>query len=296
MAVVAHSDALHALVAPDAAPQRLHTGSTFTEGPAWHPVDRYLLFSDIPAGVIRRWTLGGVGVWRSRSNKSNGLAFDRDGDLLACEHETARVTRTLPDGTVEVVADRWQGKQLNSPNDLVVARDGSIVFTDPSYGRDAVFGSERPRELDFQGVYRRPPRGELELLLDDFAMPNGLCLSPDETLLYVDDSERRQVRVFDWRGGSPQNGRLLLQQPEGNGVCDGIKCDARGNVWVTGPGGVWIVSPEGEHLGTIELPEPAANLTFGEDDLHTLFVTATTSLYRVRTLVAGRPLAPLQAR
>jgi gluconolactonase len=294
--VAAHSDRVHELVEPTAEATRIATGFEFVEGPVWSAEDRHLLFSDIPAARIYRWTATATAVWRSRSNMSNGLTYDRQELLIACEHATSRVTRTEHDGTTTVVASHYQDKELNSPNDVVVARDGSIVFTDPTYGRRAQHGVERPQELDFQGVYRVPPRGaeEPELLLDDFAQPNGLCFSPDESLLYVDDSEHCHVRVFDWRDGLPQNGRLFLEQPGADSVvgkCDGMKCDARGNVWVTGPGGVWIVSPEGEHLGTIELPEKAANLNWGADEWRTLFVTASSSVYRIETLV-GAARAP----
>jgi gluconolactonase len=215
---------------------------------------------------------------------SNGLTYDREELLVACEHATSRVTRTESDGTVTVLASHWQGKELNSPNDVVALRDGAIVFTDPAYGRRLPHGVPRDQELDFQGVYRIPPRGgELELLLDDFEAPNGLCLSPDESRLYVDDSERDEIRVFDWNGARATNGRLFREQPG----CDGIKCDARGNVWVTGPDGIWIHSPEGEHLGTVELPEQPANLNWGGEEWRTLFVTASASVYRIETLVGA---------
>jgi gluconolactonase len=291
MAVVSHSPRLEALIAPDAALEQLHTGSQFTEGPLWNELDHYLLFSDIPSSVIRRWTRGGGGVYRSDSHMSNGLTYDRDLRLIACEHATSQLTRTEADGTTTVLASHYRGKQLNSPNDVIVARDGTIVFTDPISGRMPFYGIERESELGFFGVYKLPPGGgELELLADDYELPNGLCFSPDESLLYVNDLQRMHIKVYDWREGRAENVRMFFEQanPQGlEGHPDGMKVDERGNVWVTGPGGIWVLSPEGEHLGTIELPERGANLAWGGESRRELFVCATTSLYRIPTLVAG---------
>ncbi len=297
MAIAAYSGQLHDLVDADAQVERVATGFTFTEGPIWMP-DGSLHFSDMPADKRRRWHPDeGVTVLRDPSNKCNGMTLDNDGNLIVCEHVTSSVVRERPDGTRETIATHWQGKELNSPNDVVVARDGSILFTDPTYGRMPGFGLEREQELDFQGVYRIPQgTGELELLVDDFAQPNGLCFSPDESLLYVNDTERAHIRVFDVQAdGSLANGRVFA---EGIGtgdlstgeLVDGMKADERGNIYVTGPKGVWVYSPAGEHLGVIEIPENVGNLNWGGSDWRTLYVPACTSIYRVRLKVAGNRL------
>ncbi|MBI1926762.1 SMP-30/gluconolactonase/LRE family protein [Candidatus Poribacteria bacterium] len=260
-------------------PERIATGFQFTEGPVWHP-DGYLLFSDIPANRIVKWTSdGNVQTFRDPSGHSNGLTYDRQGRFIACEHGNRRVSRTEPDGTITVLAERYQGKRLNSPNDVVVKSDGSIYFTDPPYGVAA-----EQRELDFQGVYRIAPDGTLTLLVDDFDRPNGLAFSPDEKILYIDDSARRHVRAFDVQAdGTLANGRVLVDMAiDAEGVPDGMKVDVAGVLYVTGAGGTWVVSPKGEHLGTIVTPELPANCAFGDSDRKTLYITARTSVYRVR--------------
>jgi gluconolactonase len=297
MGVIANSDKLFDLVAEDAEVERLATGFTFTEGPVWHPTGRYLLFSDMPADVRRRWSEaeGVVEVMRP-SNKCNGMTYDADLNLLVCEHATSSVVREYPDGRRETIASRFRGKELNSPNDIVVRSDGSIYFTDPWYGRMPVFGVERERELGFQGVYRIPPGGgELELVVaeDEFEMPNGLCFSPDESLLYINDSPRAHIKVFEvGADGSLSSGRLFFADIGSGaieeGIPDGMKCDERGNIWVTGPKGVWVISAQGEHLGVIEVPENVGNLAWGGPDWRWLFLPASTSLYRVRTKVGPR--------
>jgi len=299
--VTATTDKLYELVDPDVEVERLGTGFTFTEGPVWNPDGRFLLFSDMPGDCRRRWDeQSGVQEVARPSNKGNGLTLDAEGRLLACEHSTSSVVRMDPDGTGrnrEVVASHFRGKELNSPNDVVVRSDGSIYFSDPWYGRMPVFGVERPLELGFQGVYRIPPGGgEPELLVaeDEFEMPNGLCFSPDESLLYINDTARAHIKVFDVRpDGSLANGRLFAEnigtgELEKGGLVDGMKCDERGNIWVTGPGGVWVFSAEGEHLGVVEIPESVGNLCFGGPDWKWMFVPASTSLYRFPTKVAGR--------
>jgi gluconolactonase len=257
--------------------------------------DGSLQFSDIPANVRYRWHPdAGVSVAREPSGKSNGMTLDDDGNLIVCEHATSLVVRERPDGTRETVASHWDGKTLNSPNDVVVARDGSILFTDPPYGRAEYMGLEREQELTFQGVYRIPPGGGLELLADDFARPNGLALSRDESLLYVDDTERGHVRVFDVGPGfALSNGRVFAEgiaDGADPGVVDGMKLDERGNVYVTGPRGVWVFTPEGGHLGVIETPETAANLNWGGEGWSALYVTASSSVYRIELNVAGNRL------
>jgi gluconolactonase len=297
MAIAAYSDQLHDLVDADAQVEQVATGFTFTEGPIWM-ADGSLHFSDMPADKRRRWHPDeGVTVLRDPSNKCNGMTRDNGGNLIVCEHVTSSVVREKPDGTRETIASHWQGKELNSPNDVIVARDGSIVFTDPTYGRMPGFGLEREQDLDFQGVYRIPAGGgELELLVDDFVQPNGLCFSPDESLLYVNDTDRAHIRVFDvGPDGSLSNGRVFAEGI-GDGdlakgeLVDGMKADERGNIYVTGPKGVWVFDPGGEHLGVIQVPENVGNINWGDDDWRTLYVPSSTSVYRVRLKVAGNKL------
>jgi gluconolactonase len=203
--------------------------------------------------------------------------------------------RERPDGTREVLASHFEGKELNSPNDVCVRSDGSIYFTDPHYGRMPGFGVERPRELGFQGVYRVPPHGgELQLVVDRdlFEQPNGLCLSPDEKLLYVNDSAKKLIRAFNVTPDGSLSGERLfaseIRSSSQNGGPDGMKCDQRGNVWVTGPGGVWVYAPSGELIGKLHIPEVVANLAWGGLELRTLYVTATHSVYRLTTKVGPR--------
>jgi gluconolactonase len=292
MAVVAKSEAIHDLVAPATRVERLASGFIFTEGPIWHPERADLLFSDIPGDRRHRWTAeAGATVAREPNNKANGMTYDADLSLIVCEHETSRVVRERPDGTDEILAAHWDGLALNSPNDVVVASDGSVWFTDPTYGRMPGYGLEREQELGFQGLFRIPPTGGLELVADDFGQPNGLCFAPDESRLYVDDSERDHIRVFTLRrDGSLDEGPVFaaaIRDEHQSGGVDGMKCDELGNVWVTGPGGLWVFSPIGEHLGVIVFPEDVANLNWGGPDWRWLFVTATTSVYRLETEVAG---------
>ncbi len=219
-------------------------------------------------------------VFRQPSGNSNGLTLDLQGRLIACEHSNRRVSRTEADGSVIPLATHYQGRQLNSPNDVVVKSDGSIYFTDPPYGVQP-----EERELDFQGVYRIAPDGTLALLVDDFERPNGLAFSPDERILYVDDTARRHVRAFDvLPDGTLVHGRVFAEmQSPATGGPDGMKLDVEGSLYVTGPGGTWLFDPDGRHLGTLVTPELPANLAFGDGDRCTLYITARTSVYRVRT-------------
>ena len=299
MSVDVRSERIRDLVDENVEIEQLGTGFTFTEGPIWNPSGAFLLFSDMPGDTRRRWDeQNGVQTVVSPSNKGNGMTLDADGRLLVCEHTTSSVVRMDPDGTDtgrEVLASHYQGKELNSPNDVVVKSDGSIYFTDPTYGRWPGFGVERECELDFRGVYRIPPGGgDTQLLVDDFGEPNGLCFSPDESLLYINDTPGAHIRVFDVQSdGTIANGRMFadpvgVYDLEKGGLVDGMKCDERGNVWVTALEGVWVYAPDGEHLGVVRIPESVGNLTFGGPDWNWLFVPATTSLYRVKTKVAGR--------
>jgi gluconolactonase len=294
----------HAIIGPefsglidsDAPVRQIGTGFTFTEGPIWHPKDHYLLFSDMPADVRRRWDENkGVVEMRRPANKCNGMTYDSDLNLIVCEHATSTLVRERPDGRREILASHFEGQELNSPNDVCVRSDGSIYFSDPWYGRMPVFGLERPRQLGFQGVYRVAAGGGAPQLLvarDLFEQPNGLCFSPDERRLYVNDTAKALIRVFDVAGDGAlsagaefASGLRSAQEP---GVPDGMKCDARGNVWVTAPGGVWVYAPSGVLIGKLRAPELVANLNWGGADFHTLFLTATQSVYAVTTKVGPR--------
>jgi gluconolactonase len=300
MAVQVKADAFLELVDEDAALERLGTGFTFTEGPIWNP-DGFLLFSDMPGDVRRRWDeQSGVQEVANPSNKGNGMTIDNDGRLVVCEHVTSSVVRMDPDGKGggrEVLASHYEGRELNSPNDVVVKSDGAIYFTDPTYGRMPGFGIEREQDLDFQGVYRIAPQGgDPQLLIDDFDQPNGLCFSTDESLLYINDTTRAHIRVFDVQSdGTIANGRVLADGI-GSGdlavgdLVDGMKLDERGNVWVTGPGGVCVFDPEGRHIGTVEVPENVGNLNWGGPQWDQLFIPATTSVYRIQCRVSGNRL------
>jgi gluconolactonase len=294
--------AFDALIDPAAELRCLGEGYEFTEGPVWSVRERCLYFSDIPGDVRWRWTeAGGMEVAETPTFKGNGMAFDGDGHLLVCEQVSSCLVRLRPGHGRELVAYHYRGAYLNSPNDVVTrVSDGSIYFTDPDYGRwNDWIGQERSRNgVGFRGIYRVPPGGgELELLVaeDEFDQPNGLCFSPDETLLYVNDSSARNVKVFDVAADGSLGPGRLLREGIGSGVpregnVDGMECDEHGNVWVTGPGGVWVLTPEGDHLGTVATPEVCGSLAWGGADLHTLFLTTTTTVHAVRTLAGPAPL------
>ena len=262
----------------------------------WHPHDHYLLFSDMPADVRRRWDArGGVREVMRPSNKCNGMSYDANLNLIVCEHATSTVVREYPDGRRETLASHYNGLELNSPNDVCVHSSGAIYFSDPWYGRMPVYGVERPRQLGFQGVYRIPPGGgPVQLLVDRmlFNQPNGLCFSPDESRLYVNDTVKTEIRGFDVKAdGTLSSGRLFasgIKSAVEPGVPDGMKCDRLGNVWVTAPGGIWVYAPSGELLGKVRVAELVSNLHWGGDNFETLFMTATHSVYSVKTRVGGR--------
>lgn len=275
--------------------RQLGTGFEFCEGPIWHPREQHLLFSDMPGDVRRRWDQSGVREVKRPANKCNGMTYDADLSLIVCEHATSSLIRERPDGRREVLASHFEGQELNSPNDVVVKSDGSIYFSDPWYGRMPVFGVERPRQLGFQGVYRIPAGGgEPQLLVDRylFDQPNGLCFCPTEDRLFVNDTVQHNIRVFpilsDGRLGPGRifaSGIVSASEP---GVPDGMKCDAQGNLWVCGPGGVWVYTIKGELIGKLRVPELVGNLTWGGSDWRTLFLTATHSLYAVDTKIGPR--------
>ena len=283
-----HDKAIQQIVPEEAMIEQVATGFGFTEGPVW--CGDYLLFSDIPNNRVVRWRRLSEGAevttFRSPSGNSNGLTLDRSRRLIACEHSTRRLTRTEIDGSITVLAERYQGKRLNSPNDVVVRSDDSIYFTDPPYGLAQLTAG---KELPFNGVYRLAPDGELTLLVDDFDRPNGLAFSPDESILYVNDTQRRHIRAFDVHpDGSISKGRVLIEMktPE-PGAPDGMKIDQKGNIYCTGPGGFWIIEPGGKCLGRVMPPELPANLAWGDADWRSLYLTARTSVYRLRLSEPG---------
>lgn len=270
------------------------TGFVFTEGPIWHPSEHHLLFSDMPGDVRRQWDGGSVTEVARPSNKGNGMTYDASLNLLVCEHATSSVARVAPDGTRVVLASHFEGKELNSPNDIVVKSDGSIWFTDPWFGRMPHYGIERPRQLGWQGVFRLAQGGGApELVVDRhmFSQPNGLCFCPDESKLYINDTEQANIRVFKVEGDRLTGGRIFasgIRDSRAPGVPDGMKCDAAGNVWVTAPGGLWVYDPSGAVIGKVAIPEQAANLHWGGHDWRTLFVAANTSIYSLPIKVGPR--------
>lgn len=289
---------LDSLIDPGASLTFLGGGYQFTEGPVWNAGEGAFYFSDIPGDARWRWSQErGLEVDLRPTFKGNGMAYDLDGNLLVCEQVSSCLVRFRPGGQRELVAFHYRGKYLNSPNDVVTrAADGSIYFTDPDYGRwNDWIGQERSKELGFRGLYRVPRDGGEPVLLvdeDEFDEPNGLCFSPDENLLYVNDSARTHVKVFDVAPDGSLGNSRILHEGIGTGVpregnVDGMECDELGNVWVTGPGGVWVLTPAGEHLGVVATPEVCGSLAFGGDDLRTLFLTTSTSVHVTRTLVAG---------
>ncbi len=250
------------------------SGFQFTEGPVWHK-DGYLLFSDIPAAnIIRCVGKGNSQIWRVESGGSNGLTFDLKGHLIACEHVNRRVTRTESNGAITILADQYEGKRLNSPNDAAVRSDGMIFFTDPTYGI-----SDDQKELSFCGVYRVTPGNAPVLLADDLEMPNGLAFSPDESRLYIADSKAGIIRLFNVKkDGTLEGGKTIARM----GTPDGMKVDSKGRIFATAEEGVIIYDPDGERIAIIEVPEQPANCAFGGKDSKTLYITARQSLYQVR--------------
>lgn len=265
--------------------KRLATGFDWVEGPVWFGDQGCLLFSDIPNNRILRWSEEGLTTFRAPSNFANGHTRDRQGRLVSCEHGTRRVTRTEWDGTITVLADSYHGKPLNSPNDVVVTRDGAVWFTDPHYGIMTDYeGFKSPQELPCS-VYRIAPDGGIEAMVAEMACPNGLAFSPDETRLYIADTGRmfssdpQHIRVYDMVDGRPQNGRVFHSID--TGCADGIRIDNEGNLWSSAGDGVHCIAPDGRLLGKILVPEVVSNICFGGRAKHRLFITATTSLYSV---------------
>jgi gluconolactonase len=316
--------ALDALISPDAKLELVKGGFGFTEGALWVPEPKggYLLFSDIPANVIYKWNPadGSVSIWLDHSGYtgqdiwrvgfmqtngkdkndpkfeefpmigSNGLALDQEGRVIVATWAGRSIDRIEKNGNRTVLADRYDGKRFGGTNDLVVAKDNSVYFTDGFGGLRHT--TEDPRkELDFNGVYR-VKNGTVTLVIKDIANTNGLAFSPDQKILYANGSRDRYVKRYDVQpDGTLTNGRMLIDMNSdpARGITDGLRVDAKGNLWETGPGGVWIITPEGKHLGTIALPELGANVEFGDADRKTLYIAARTGIYKIRTNVSGLP-------
>lgn len=298
VSIHAGTPALGALLDPAEEFTVIASGFRFTEGPVWTPRDGSLVFSDIQADTRWRWTEHDGATITARPNRiGNGMSIEPGGALLVCEHVTSSVVREHANGRHEIVAFHYNGTYLNSPNDVVARSDGAVYFSDPDYGRwDHAVGVHRPFELGFQGVFMVPAGGgATELVVDEheFDQPNGLCFSPDESVLYVNDLHG--VRAFDVAAdGRLSNPRTLHEgmgdtENPGRGNPDGMRCDELGNIWCTARGGVWVLSPEGALLGVIETPETTANLAWGGADWRTLFLCTSTTVRTLRTLVGPAP-------
>jgi gluconolactonase len=265
--------------------KKLAEGFDWVEGPVWFGDHGCLLFSDIPNDRILRWSEAGLTTFRQPANYSNGHTRDLQGRLISCEHGTRRVTRTEWDGSVTVIADSYRGKRLNSPNDVIVARDGAIWFSDPHYGIRTDYEGHRAEEELPCSVYRVDPFGTIEAVITDMACPNGLTFSPDETRLYIADTGRmfstdpQHILVFDIKDGRPKGGRLFHKIAPG--CADGIRVDTDGNLWSSAGDGVHCIAPDGHLMGKVLVPEVVSNLCFGGRAGHRLFITATTGLYSV---------------
>src|ERR1700682_5073441 len=278
--------------------QRLWTGALWAEGPAWNGVGRYLVWSDIPNNVQMRWLEedGHVTVFRSPSGYSNGNTFDYEGRQLSCEHGGRRVVRYEPNGSVTVIAEKFQGQRPNSPNDIVVHPDGGIWFTDPTYGIRGNYEGFKAESEVKPAVYRADPKtGQLDKVFDETDGPNGICFSPDYKKVYVADTgTARQIWVFDLDGRTLRNGKRFIQLDiPGSGApsaADGIRCDVDGNIWAGARPGVQVVTPGGERIGMIRLPENCANICFGGSRRNRLFMAASQSLYGVYVLTTGGPI------
>lgn len=265
-----------------AGPEKITDGHQFTEGPVWHS-SGYLLFSDIPANTVYRWTPGEEAVeYLKPSGHSNGLTFDQDGRLLLAQHDGA-ISRLTEESKLEIVVDSYDGRRLNSPNDLVVKSDGAIYFTDPPFGV-----SDEDKELDVNGVYRYSQDDGLVLLIEDFDLPNGIVFSPDEKRLFVNDTQHNHIRVFEVDDdGSLSGGEIFAtMEADGSGAADGMKVDSDGNLYTTGPGGLWIFSPDGKLLQQMKTPR-ITNLAWGGDDGSSLFMTAPDAIYKLETNQKG---------
>lgn len=304
MSIIRLDPAIDELLPVDACVEKLVGGFTFIEGPLWRP-HGVLWFSDVKGNVTRQWSPNGhvIELLRPGGYNGNGLpsggligpngsTAGRDGTVVLCQHGNRRIVSIDRNLHVSTLVDRFDGKKLNSPNDLVYRSDGTLYFTDPPYGLP-LQDQDPSKELPFNGVFKLQ-EGKLELLIDDMTRPNGLAFSPDEKTLYIansDDNHRYWRRYDVSEDGTLRNGRVFADvsaEPE-EGLPDGMKIDSRGNLWATGPGGIWVFTPEGKRLGTIKPPEQPANCAWGDEGT-TLYITACTSLYRIKTSVTGQKL------
>ena len=273
------------------------TGFRFTEGPVWRAQDGILIFSDIPGDCLYSFDPRSdlVEIFRAPSNKTNGNCLDREGRLVSCEHGTSRVVRQEQDGRMTTLASHYGGLELNSPNDIVVDSSGRLYFTDPPYGRYAGQGAllgvgiPRAEQQPVRGVYRLDPQdGSIIRIVEDFEEPNGLCLAENGAVLFVNDTAKGHIRRFEVRKEGVSGGEIwAVLEGDEPGVPDGMKVDAEGNLFCTGPGGLHVFAPNGRMLGVIRVPEVAGNFNWGDADRKTLYICATSSVYSCRTLVPG---------
>lgn len=298
------------MIPPDAVVEKVAEGIVWAEGPLWDAADGSLLFSDVPRNGVFRWKEGsgitpvvrgsgytGTAPFAGREPGSNGLVFDRAGRLVMCQHGDRRIVRREPDGSVTVLADRYQGKRVNSPNDLVYGPNGDLYFTDPPFGLPMTF-DDTAKELLFQGVYRLTPDGRLTALITDLKAPNGIGFSPDGKTLYVGNSDRERPAWYAYPvlpDGSVGPGRRFAEADAwvkpGEGVADGLKLDRDGNIFAAGPGGIHVFAPDGTRLGRIETGVPTGNLNWGEDG-SVLYIAANHAILRLRTITKGMNSAP----
>jgi gluconolactonase len=303
--IARHDPRFDKLIPPGAVLEKLDANHEWVEGPVWDKKNQRLLFSDIPRNAIYEWREGkaaaifmqpsgytGSAKFEGREPGSNGLTFDAQGRLTLCEHGDRRVARLEADGKKTTLADRFEGKRLNSPNDLAFRKNGDLYFTDPPYGLPKTFNDPQ-RELDFLGVYRLTPDGKLSAVIRDLPAPNGIAFSPDEKILYiaVSDPKRAVWMAYDVKDdGTVANGRVFFDASEWaktkKGLPDGMKIDAHGNIFGAGPGGFHIFAPDGTHLGAFEFSVPVSNCNWG-DDGSTLYMTANTEVYRIKTATKG---------
>jgi gluconolactonase len=273
------------LIAKDSKLDLVSGGMGFTEGPVWDPAGFIYVSDEVQNKIFRIYPDGHKEELISLGDP-DGNTYDAQHQLIDCASVLRAIIRVKSDGTYTVLADRYQGKRLNSPNDVVIGPDGAIYFTDPT----SDLPKDQKQELDFKGVFRLDASGNVRLLTKDLTEPNGLAFSPDGKRLYVDDSTQRNIRVYDFQpDGTLRNSRIFGEEPggKGEGVPDGMRVDEAGNLYVTGPGGIWIWSSDGRHLGTIIVQEQPANLAWGDSDWKTLYITATTSLYKIKTNATG---------
>lgn len=283
MIVVLANVSAQSPVPDDAGLEKVAEGFQFVEGPVWHP-DGILLFSDIPANTVYRWdpVMDKTGEFLQPSGNSNGLALDHKGRLVLCQHGKRRVSRLDPNGTETALATHYNGKRLNSPNDLAIKSDRSIYFTDPPYGIN-----DNQEELGFYGIYRITTNLDVVLLDKSLNRPNGICFSPNEKRLYVNDSQARKIYIWDVKDDHTIANKRLFYAMTGDGPADGMKTDTNGNLYSTGPGGVWIFSPDGEVLDKIQVPGQTTNLNWGGPDYQTLYITSGSAVYRISLNATG---------